>query len=329
MYKTQLFNCKEVSGGCQASGLAKASRGCSVLVAEAVRLGGVITSVQAVSPGLVVKHINGRFSCGAEAAVVESKVVVLKEDVLVRRHVAGRRRFGGGKRGKITRLTKAARRRLLIDARNITGIVAEATLTYPGEFPTDGRKVKRDCAAMRHVLGRRGIGGMWFLEFQVRGAPHFHVFLSGGVDKESLAAAWYRIVGSGDVRHLRAGIRIARIRKAHALAMYAAKYAGKFLQKDVPAEYSEVGRFWGRFGGVEIESVVVAEGSFREAARMVRVVRGLYVSKRRLWPHKAGFRPFRDDGERSFIAWSCGSGLRTRGLRMQGKVIVDDNGEFW
>ena len=290
---------------------------------------GLTDSSRGASTGLVVKHINDRLRRVPEAAIPESKVVVMKEDVVICRRVPGRQRFGGGRRGKITRLTRAARRRLLLDARNVSGITGEATLTYPGKFPTDGRKVKRDCAAFRKMLARRGIGGMWFLEFQVRGAPHFHLFLNGRVDKSVLSESWYRIVGSDDQKHLIAGTRVSRIRKPYALAMYAAKYAGKYVQKVVPAEYSEVGRFWGRFGGLEVESRVAGEGSFRSCARMVRIVRGLYVSKRRLWRVSDGFKKFRDCGNRSFIAWSCGPGINARGLRLKGEVIIDDNGQFW
>ena len=85
-------------------------------------------------------------------------------------------------------------------------------LTYPGEFPCDGLKVKRDIEAFRRWLKRQGIKEMfWGLEFQERGAPHINVLLDNRVDKEKLSKSWFKIVGSGDPAHLKAGTSIAGI----------------------------------------------------------------------------------------------------------------------
>lgn len=93
----------------------------------------------------------------------------------------------------------------------------------------------------------------WFLEFQNRGAPHFHLFISEFiVDRDSIewcAKTWFRIVGSDDDRHLRAGTRLEKLRNGRkGTVSYAAKYAAKAEQKVVPENMLNAGRFWGVCG---------------------------------------------------------------------------------
>jgi hypothetical protein len=85
------------------------------------------------------------------------------------------------------------------------------------------------------------------MEFQERGAPHFHVLINQAVSRVWLSQVWYRVVGSGDVRHMVAGTRSEPLRELHAAAAYASKYAAKQGQKDVPEGFTDVGRFWGVF----------------------------------------------------------------------------------
>lgn len=273
------------------------------------------------STGLVLSHIK-------EPNI--AKIIVLKEEVLIRRKVEGREQIGGGIRGNIKGLSVSARRRLLLQARNIDGMIVEATLTYPAEFPLDGLKVKRDLKAILRWLRKQDIKGMWFLEFQERGAPHFHCFLSGFMEKRELSAAWYRIVHSGDKRHLKAGTRISYIRKAHALAAYAAKYAAKWGQKEVPSEYKNVGRFWGRFGGLKVIGKVVAEGTISQVAPITRLVRHHYIANRRNWSSKPSsinkkFKRFRDNGRYSFTAWGGARLFERVRIITEGGVIYDGN----
>jgi hypothetical protein len=106
----------------------------------------------------------------------------------------------------------------------------------------------------------------WFIEFQKRGAPHFHFFCSHSpvpnkVGNESrpetpielarlwCSKAWYECVGSKDEKHLRAGVQLDYFRTGRAGTIsYASKYARKQEQKTVPNEFKEVGRFWGVSG---------------------------------------------------------------------------------
>jgi hypothetical protein len=130
-------------------------------------------------------------------------------------------------------------------------------LTYPGEFPHDGREVKRHLAAFfrrcGHTLSR--LYCVWKLEVQARGAPHFHMvlWLPGETDKECfnawLSQSWYQVVGSNDPAHLGAGTRCDWYQaKAGGFAEYFTGYAAsksKEYQHHAPEWLTDLGRWWG------------------------------------------------------------------------------------
>lgn len=160
-------------------------------------------------------------------------------------------------RGMVKEFSWASRRRLAFVASNTAvDFRTMVTLTYPRQFPSDGRKVKRDLNAFL-VWFKRDRGAfsyLWFLEFQRRGAPHIHLLTSSQFPKGKkgakglrfrVSAVWYRLVGSGDSRHLGAGTRVERVRTCEGAKRYAVKYAMKMRQKRVPPAYRNVGRFWG------------------------------------------------------------------------------------
>lgn len=176
---------------------------------------------------------------------------IMRTDTIIKRPLLNgqsRPQVGGGINTGIKELSDASLRRMKLHCRNMPHASYIITLTYPKEFPSDGKRVKRHLEAMREWFRRAGVSVFWFLEFQERGAPHYHLFTDNPVDAKELSKKWYQVVGSGDEKHLRAGTQIQRIRKPHAIAAYAAKYATKAEQKTVPEGYSNVGRFWGGFG---------------------------------------------------------------------------------
>lgn len=146
-------------------------------------------------PGFINRHIFHRNPSKPVGAVV-----VYRQDTKVYRGITHResRTKGGGIRGRVAGFSRQSRDRMIFAFRNMPKPKIMLTLTYPGAFPVDGKKVKRDLDAFRKWLARRGVLSAWFLEFQDRGAPHFHIFISLPVKKEKLSLAWYRIVGSGD-----------------------------------------------------------------------------------------------------------------------------------
>lgn len=132
------------------------------------------------------------------------------------------------------------------------------TITYPGFYESDGAAVKEHLRRFLQELKRKterdntdscAYSVFWFLEFQERGAPHFHLFTTHDFPKDFISACWYRIVNSEDPRHLKAGTRIERLHAGRSGTIsYASKYAVKQAQKDVPDGYTNVGRFWGVSG---------------------------------------------------------------------------------
>ncbi len=192
--------------------------------------------------------------------------------------------FAGRKSGAvITEFSHQARYNLLHWCKNCNlDFHSMLTITYPSEFPRDGRQVKDDLKSFKMKLSYRypKIAGIWFLEFQQRGAPHFHFLLNLDLSlfgplvkkrrtrknkshtsffywtnekiQEKASLAWYKTVASGDEKHLRAGVCWEALKNAEAAQRYASKHASKPHQKEVPEDFLNVGRFWGKLGDVHL-----------------------------------------------------------------------------
>ena len=165
----------------------------------------------------------------------------------------------GAKRGKVYEFSKRSRLRLAFVAANVKPGLFKSmiTLTYPSDFPAHGTRCKAHLAALLQWLRDNELARhyLWFLEFQARGAPHFHIMVDGRASakrRSMLSAQWYRVVGSEDQRHLRAGTnwRNARDDEPVGLQKYAVKYAQKAQQKNVPEGFQDCGRFWGTSRGL-------------------------------------------------------------------------------
>lgn len=151
------------------------------------------------------------------------------------------------------------------------------TLTYGPNFVLDGSKVKYHLNFLLTKL-KRSYGPfdfLWFLEFQSRGAPHFHIFTTlaapNGPQRRKFAKEWANIVEPGNwayerllwaegeacylgEQHTNDAVVSVHSHKAaweaikseNGVARYVAKYATKLSQKYVPRAYRNVGRFWGK-----------------------------------------------------------------------------------
>jgi len=166
--------------------------------------------------------------------------------------------LSGAVRGEVEGLSEGASARMRKYLRCCVSAYKEmVTLTYPEEFPSSGIVVKEHLRRFNQEVRREveRIYGpdelnshsiFWFLEFQERGAPHFHLFLTRSPDKHWVARTWARIVGSNDSNHKRAGTRTEYLRTGRGGTIcYACKYAAKQAQKTVPEEFLNVGRMWG------------------------------------------------------------------------------------
>lgn len=193
----------------------------------------------------------------------------------------------GGTRGDVSTFSNASRRRLLAFFQSVNrdkaGLPLFVTLTYPGEWPADHRVWKRDLRAWLDRLRRLDAHcwAVWRLEPQRRGAPHYHLLVFGRVrlDKVWLSETWYEVVGSGDLRHKRAGTQVERIRSWRGVTSYAAKYLAKEVEA-LPGAWSEgVGRWWGvhnrKAAPREVmEAQLSQSGWFRVRRVLRRLLRG-------------------------------------------------------
>jgi hypothetical protein len=154
-----------------------------------------------------------------------------------------------GNRKAIAAFTLASRNKLKFTARNALCVwTTMVTLTYPKDFPRNGRTCKRHLNTWLTHLRQDypGVKYLWFMEFQERGAPHFHIFLTCPIPGFGYVnPLWYHIIGTDDKQHLNSGTQVKRITTESEAIAYATSYAGKATQKAVPSDFEGVGRFWG------------------------------------------------------------------------------------
>ena len=208
------------------------------------------------------------------------------------------------KRGKIGGFSAKSRRRLISTCAQLKQTISALflTLTWPGVWNPDPKSWKTclDTFLKRLHRAHPDCSGIWKLEPQERLAPHFHLLLFGVefIHHSILSRWWYEIVGSGDERHLRAGISIEAVRSREGVMSYASKlYMGKEI-----AAFEGVGKFWGVFNRIKlpVSRTVKAEISAGELVFFQRIARRYiqakrkesFLAKRRQWkPVK--WRPYR------------------------------------
>lgn len=206
------------------------------------------------------------------------KVEIYNNDIVLHRQ-GHPNSSNNGKRKEITQFSEKARQRLAFIASNTSvNFRSFLTLTYPAEYPADGKVVKKHLKNFRKRL-KRIIGHyeyLWFFEFQKRGAPHIHLLLDYQLPgplivvqsrqnktkyltnwnlHEQCAQAWYEIVGSQNEKHRKAGIRLEQAKKPNGLKRYAIKYATKMQQKIVPPTFRNIGRFYGFSAAVKPKKI--------------------------------------------------------------------------
>ena len=166
----------------------------------------------------------------------------------------------GTSRGAVNGLSNRSSRRLRWAIENTPTLLAKTTLfvclTYPSEWPRDGREVKRHLDTFGKRLMRIGMGSCfaWVLEYQTRGAPHFHL-LARFPDAWELTAVrrwvrqnWFEVVGSGDPKHFHAGTSVEYVNIPDMAGRYLSNYLGKAYQKKPPQDVRLPGRMWGMIG---------------------------------------------------------------------------------
>ena len=176
------------------------------------------------------------------------------------------------RRGEIEMFSRHAAKRLTETARNaFPELVTQMVLTYHDRVP-DGVTAKKHLHSWLMALGRAcpGVGYLWILEFQTRGAPHFHVWITAPYSEalwKRLGAAWNRIADPDSPKHLwwhteerfnRHECKVERSMIPWDMkgAGYLRKYMSKEAQKCVPEGFGWVGRFWGSSRNLVPEPIV-------------------------------------------------------------------------
>lgn len=217
--------------------------------------------------------------------------LVLEGDMIRIKSEGERPEGSGGKRGEVKGFSRNSRVRLL-DALHAVYFekATFVTLTYPGVFPTDGQEVKRHLKNFRARLERKygQFQVVWRVEFQRRGAPHYHLLLFDApfIPRVWVSLAWYQIVNSSDERHLTAGTQVKgpiHREKSKAIMTYVSKYVGKIDDNEVPGGYENVGRHWGFWNKQEAETLEL-DITKSEADTLVGRILGNLQDRRRWEP---------------------------------------------
>ena len=175
----------------------------------------------------------------------------------------GDRQQASRKRSDISEFSQKSRQRLRLSLAKVDqgkcGCPIFGTLTYPADFPLDQETFKKHLKvfSQRFLRAFPAAGFHWKLEFQSRGAAHFHpifwnlrsdnAFL--GQFRMWLACDWYEVVGSGDQKHLLAGTSADLIKSQFGIMRYVSGYVSK---SDQTKSGCKVGRYWGIVGRANI-----------------------------------------------------------------------------
>lgn len=177
------------------------------------------------------------------------------------------------RRGEVQMFSAKSASRLTRLARNaFPALVSQFCLTYHQRNP-DGATAKKHLDAWLAALRRAapGVGYLWILEFQTRGVPHFHVWLTVPYSEalwKRLGRAWNRIAEPDSPQHLwwhteeRLDARTGKVQRSMLDwemkgAGYLRKYMSKEAQKCVPDGFGWVGRFWGASRGLVPDPVTL------------------------------------------------------------------------
>lgn len=215
-------------------------------------------------------------------------VIVVKRKSLIQS--VNQRMVAGREAKPIVKFTAKSMSRLIATVQ-ATGVEfgSMMTLTYPSLYPQNGKIVKADMDRFLQIMKRKYKAEyLWFLEFQKRGAPHFHVLTEHKCItpemRKTIALTWVEGMSKAnwlrqrckaigilngkkdgyetEARVLASSFKFTLRRETMELLKsrdgakrYVTKYAVKEYQKDVPEGFKGVGRFWGCSRGVSLEKV--------------------------------------------------------------------------
>lgn len=205
-------------------------------------------------------------------------------------------------RGAILRVTRRSLNRLalLVKSSGVT-FLSVMTLTYGGNYPMSGRAAKAHLNKFL-IYASRTFGKfeyIWCLEFQERGAVHFHIATTllppDGFQRATFADIWQKVstpmsweycaLDYGQKNFVKGAVMLTDencllvhcfprhwgpVLKRDGMGRYFAKYSAKIRQKSVPIWYSDVGRFWGASRGVKLPEGEFFAASGKQAADVAK-----------------------------------------------------------
>jgi len=188
---------------------------------------------------------------------VYDKDVIVKKPAVTSQHERS-------KRSDIFHFSDASKRRLLFVCRNSGHkIKSQICLTYHHNAPTDGIEVKKHLDTFLKVMRREysGLHYLWVFEFQQNGHPHIHFFSDISPEKserEFIAYHWNRIIKDSSENYLFTSHKNNMFSWDMKSGTYLAKeYLAKSIQKGVPDNFQNVGRFWGNSKNMKPDFQVV------------------------------------------------------------------------
>jgi len=193
-------------------------------------------------------------------------------------------------RGAIEGMSRKARRRLLLALAMVSRLdpCHFVTLTYC-EFSEDFEEWHLHLDSFSKALARRfpEYCGFWRLQFQQRGAPHFHLILWLGKSENCaelsnwFSITWSRITRNSHLKkHLDHGADVQEAGDFRQTGFYLSLYQGKGEQDRTDIK---TGRLWGMLGRSRLRLVPLSEDSLNhaEAITFHRLLRRHYASRHR------------------------------------------------
>lgn len=162
--------------------------------------------------------------------------------------------------------TRPSRNRLIREISSYGKLVPIfITLTYGSDFP-DGKESKKHLDRWWKRVTREfpDYWAVWKLEFQKRGAPHYHLLIYSQknkprIPKEWVASSWSEVVGDSSIE--KTATRVESLRSHRGGIWYATKYLAKVddsptgpsSDASTPSDASQIsetessgaGRYWG------------------------------------------------------------------------------------
>lgn len=172
---------------------------------------------------------------------------------------------GGGGRGDIQVFSRKSRFRLFQTLHKLEfNRVTFCTLTYPKEFPTDAKVYKAHLKEYRRrfEIWFGKVPAVWRLEFQRRGAPHFHIMYLDApfIPLETWCELWSDVIHTDNPIHRKIGVDVKLVtggKEGKLVAAYLAKYVAKVDDRLTECVKTKPGRWWGKWNITESPPVEI------------------------------------------------------------------------